>query len=95
MISAKEARHISFINDTCKKYLNSIESYISNAANNGEYEVRIIPSEINLDFNASNGNHIKHCIVDHLKNLGYNTVISNDGTTKTIVISWGSPETEE
>ena len=48
MISAKEAYDISFVNDVCKEYLESIEKDIVKAAKAGKYDVSIELAERGL-----------------------------------------------
>lgn len=92
MISAKEANNISFTNDECKEYLESIEQDIIKAAKIGKCNISIELISFGLDITADNGNKITTAIVNYLRSLGYNVFIDNSDYYAALLIDWSATE---
>lgn len=86
MISAKEANNISFINDECREYLNSIENNIIKAAKEGRYNISIELASFGIDIATEDGKKMANDIVDYLTNSGYSVSIDSNGRHASLVI---------
>lgn len=93
MISAKKARHISFVNDKLGDYLDSIENDIMKAAKAGKYDVSIPLVSFGIDIASDDSHEIVVAIIDYLRNLGYSATVSNkvNGYYASLLISWVKP----
>lgn len=94
MISAKEAYDISFVNDECKEYLESIEKYIVKAAKAGKYDVSIELAERGLAVSEDDNRKITMAIIGYLRSLGYYATISRIESHASLLVSWFRPEEE-
>ena len=83
MISAREAYNISFVNDECKEYLDTIEQDILRAAGAGRYDVSIELAARGL------------AISSYLRSLGYHASVSKHERHATLLISWVKPAKQE
>lgn len=97
MISAKEANNISFINNECREYLNSIEKNIIKAAKEGRYDISIELASFGIDIAADDSREIVVAIIDYLRNLGYRATVSKkvNGYYAWLLISWVRPLEKE
>lgn len=86
MISAKEANNISFINDECREYLNSIENNIIKAAKEGRYNSSIELASFGIDIATEDGKKMANDIVDYLTNSGYSVSIDSNDRHASLVI---------
>lgn len=90
MISAREAYNISFVNDVCKEYLESIEQGIVKAAKAGRYDV-----SIGLAVSDDDNREITIAITSYLRTLGYHASISRNERHASLLISWVKPVEQE
>lgn len=96
MISAREAYNISFVNDECKEYLESIEQDIVKAAKAGRYDVSIELAARGLAVSDDDNREITIAITSYLRSLGYRASVSRNERHGTLFISWvKSTEQEE
>jgi len=88
MISAKEAYDISFVNDVCKEYLESIEKDIVKAAKAGKYDVSIELAEHGLAVSEDDNRKITMAIIGYLRSLGYYATIHRIERHASLLVSW-------
>lgn len=95
MISAKEAYDISFVNDECKEYLESIEKDIVKAAKADKYDASIELAERGLAVSEDDNRKITMAIIGYLRSLGYNATISRIEHHASLLVSWVKPVEQE
>lgn len=95
MISAREAYNISFVNDVCKEYLESIEQDIVKAAKAGRYDVSIELAARGLAVFDDDNREITIAITSYLRTLGYHASISRNERHASLLISWVKPVEQE
>ena len=97
MISAKEAKNISFIYGKCGEYLDSIEKDIIKAAKAGRYDVSIQLVSFGIDIASDDSHEIVVAIIDYLRNLGYNASVAKklNGYYASLLVSWVKPLEKE
>lgn len=88
MISAKEAYNISFVNDVCKEYLDTIEQDILKAAKAGKYDTSIELAARGLAISDDENRTIMIAITSYLRTLGYHALISKNERHATLLVSW-------
>ena len=88
MISAKEAYDISFVNDECGEYLDSIEKDIIKAAEEGRYDVSMELAARGLAISDNESRTITIAITSYLRSLGYRASVSKNERHATLFISW-------
>lgn len=88
MISAKEAYNISFVNDVCKEYLDTIEQDILRAAGAGRYDVSIEIAARGLAISDEENREITIAITSYLRSLGYHAYVSKHERHAALLISW-------
>lgn len=95
MISAREAYNISFVNDECKEYLDTIEQDILKAAGAGRYDVSIELAARGLAISDEDDREIMFAITGYLRSLGYHASVSKHERHGTLLISWVKPVEQE
>lgn len=95
MISAKEVYDISFLNDECKEYLDSIEQDILKAAKAGKYDVSIELAARGLAVSEHDNRTITMAIIGYLRSLGYNATIYRIERHASLLVSWVKPVEQE
>lgn len=95
MISAREAYNISFVNDECKEYLDTIEQDILRAAGAGRYDVSIELAARGLAISDEENREITIAISSYLRSLGYHASVSKHERHATLLISWVKPAKQE
>lgn len=88
MISAKEAYNISFVNDVCQEYLDTIEQDIKAAAEKGRYDVSIEIAARGLAISDEENRKITIAITSYLRSLGYHAYVSKHERHAALLISW-------
>lgn len=95
MISAKEAYNISFVNDVCQEYLDTIEQDIKAAAEKGRYDVSIEIAARGLAISDEENRKITIAITSYLRSLGYHAYVSKHERRAALLISWVKPAEQE
>lgn len=95
MISAKEAYNISFVNDECKEYLESVEKKIMETAEEGRYDLSIELAAMGLANSDDENRTITIAIASYLRSLGYHASVSRHERHATLCISWVKPYEQE